>query len=590
MMTRPVTTMSDQQSAIDADASARKRALEPDRSFIVQAPAGSGKTELLTQRYLRLLATVEHPEQVLAITFTRKAAAEMRQRILKALQSADEPQPVEAHKRQTWDLARAARDVDSKYGWHLLQHASRLRIQTIDALNSMLARRLPILAGTGSALEPTNDPQPLYEQACERLLDRIGETSAESAGLEQLIIHLGHRVDRFVALMTDLLKKRDQWLHPIVRARSSTDLRGSLESALRRVVERHLRELCAMTTAEQRAELQSLAAHAATQLLDDPKVADARKQFLRFCISESEPGIDADDLTHWQSIAGAFFKATGDLYQKVTKTQGFPTTHAAEKTRMEQMLASLALDGPLTDKLVTLRHLPPPAYSDAQWQILEALLLVLPTAVAELQLVFQMSGEADYVEGALRALQALGTAEEPTDLALAFDYRLRHILVDEFQDTSFGQLDLLERLTAGWVPGDGRTLFCVGDPMQSIYRFRQAEVGLFIELQRRGLRTVPLEPLALRANFRSVSPVVDWLNRVFPRVLASHDDPEAGAVRYSASASSKADAEGGVHIHATVEGDAASEARQATQIVKARSKQTSRRRSLSWLRHAAMWD
>lgn len=551
-----------------SDAETRARALDPQHSFIVQAPAGSGKTELLTQRYLRLLASVEHPEQVLAITFTRKAAAEMRGRILSAMQAAAGPAPEEAHKRATWELARAVRDVDARRDWRLLEHAARLRVQTIDSLNAMLARRLPVLAGTGAALEPTDDPNPLYEAACEHLLERLGDGSPEAAKLESLIVHLGHRVDRLILLLVDLLAKRDQWLHPVIRARGSAGLRPVLENALNTVIERHLGVLCATLTVEHRNELWLLTRYAAENLLQEPSLNRNRRALLEATVSfEGVPEAQGHALAAWQAIASILFKPDGDLYRQITKVQGFPTTNPAIKARMERVLADLAEDEERCELLGALRNLPRPVYADEQWEILEALLVILPVAVAELQLVFQSQGRADYIEGALRALQALGPPDDPTDLALVFDYRLRHILVDEFQDTSFAQLDLLERLTAGWSEGDGRTLFCVGDPMQSIYRFRQAEVGLFIELKKRGLRNLRLEPLTLSANFRSTSSIVNWVNQVFPAVLARNDDAEQGAVRYSPSFAANASVEGGVQVHTLIGGDVAAEAAQVVAIV-----------------------
>ncbi|MEO8203040.1 MAG: UvrD-helicase domain-containing protein, partial [Betaproteobacteria bacterium] len=120
------------------DAAERERALDPTGSFIVQAPAGSGKTELLIRRYLALLDTVEDPEEVVAITFTRKAAAEMRQRVLEALGGRGD--------------ARAG-------------NPARLRILTIDALCASLARQMPVLSQLGTLPETIDDAGALYEEA-----------------------------------------------------------------------------------------------------------------------------------------------------------------------------------------------------------------------------------------------------------------------------------------------------------------------------------------------------------------------------------------------------------------------------------------
>jgi ATP-dependent exoDNAse (exonuclease V) beta subunit len=532
------------------DLQARASSLDPSRSFIVQAPAGSGKTELLTQRYLRLLVTVEHPEQVLAITFTRKAAAEMRARISEALQKASVAgRPEAAHAQTTYDLARAVCELDEKRAWKLREYPARLRIQTIDALTGMLARRMPILSGAGAPLEPLDDARPLYRQAVEELLEHLGENSAAARGLETLITHLGNQVDRLLALLTDLLQRRDQWLHALMHARGASDLRAVIEHALNDVVVKHFESLVANLSPAQLDEMWALTQYAAENLLANPKLAAGRRPLLESALSLILPGASAEDADAWRAVADVFLTRDGRLLRSVTATQGFPLTDPAMKARMEQLLAQLRQQPAFCSRLNGVRTLPGLSYNPEQWLILEALFNVLPLAVAQLQIVFEQQRKADYVETSLRALRALGTPEEPTDLALALDYRVQHILVDEFQDTSFTQLDLLERLTAGWTQGDGRTLFCVGDPMQSIYRFRQAEVGLFLQLQQRGLKHLPLQPLRLTANFRSHQPIVAWINQIFPAVFPGQDDIEQGAVKFSPSEAARREMDGDVHVH-----------------------------------------
>ncbi|HEY6722317.1 MAG TPA: 3'-5' exonuclease, partial [Burkholderiales bacterium] len=94
------------------------------------------------------------------------------------------------------------------------------------------------------------------------------------------------------------------------------------------------------------------------------------------------------------------------------------------------------------------------------------------------------------------------------------------------------QCELLTQLTSGWQEDDGRTLFLVGDPMQSIYRFREAEVSLFLQAKHSGLGSVKVEPIELSTNRRSQEGLVKWFNESFPRVLPAQEDRTSGAVPY----------------------------------------------------------
>jgi ATP-dependent exoDNAse (exonuclease V) beta subunit len=414
--------------SIIADQEARDAALDVRRSFIVQAPAGSGKTELLVQRYIRLLGSVQKPEEILAITFTIKAAAEMRKRVL--------------------DKIPNAADI-----------AHRLKIQTIDAFCASLVRQMPVTSKFGAQPAVVEDASTHYREAAMRTLEEL----TPAAG--RILLHLDNNMDAAAELVASMLARRDQWLRKAGLAPSRNDLEAALRSERERL----------------------LAAARALHPKASPEFAEA------------------------------MLTKDGTWRKKDAEAQ------------------SLSDNEPLRLGLMSLRKLPPERYSDEQWQVLGAMLELLPRAAAQLKVVFGERGETDFTEIAQGALRALGTPAEPTDLLLALDTRIQHILVDEFQDTSVSQWELLTLLTAGWARDDGRSLFLVGDPMQSIYRFREAEVALFLDAWHEGLGSVRLERLTLTTNFRSQPKLVDWFNASFREILPAAAERSIGAVPYSAA-------------------------------------------------------
>ncbi len=525
-------------SPVELDRLARVRAIAPEASFIVQAPAGSGKTELLAQRFLALLARVDSPEEVLALTFTHKAAAEMRNRILEAVdRAAAPPDPgEEAHKRLTRELGAAVLAADRRHGWGLRDNPSRLRVMTIDALCASLARRMPVLSGFGAAPRVVEDAQPLYREAARLTILEIESGEQWSDAIAHLIAHLDNHLPKVEGLIAGMLAQRDQWLRHLGRVD-----RAELEATLATVIGEALAPLRAAMPDDVVDELVTLLRYAAENL-----AAAGKTMGLTEALSSGLPGTRPEDAVAWREIAGMLLTQDSGWRKTVTARDGFPPPSggvgAGEKARCKEykdrmlaLLNRLHGDEALRQLLADACGLPPPYYSDAQWETVEALAQLLRVATGMLEVIFRERGEVDFIRVAQAARAALGGEDAPTDLALLLDERIQHVLVDEFQDTSLGQYQLLERLTAGWTPGDGRTLFLVGDPMQSIYRFREAEVGLYLRARREGIGSVALEPLQLVVNFRSQAGVIGWVNAAFARVLPAVEDIGRGAVTYAPS-------------------------------------------------------
>ena len=507
-----------------------KRALEAldiRSSFIVEAPAGSGKTGLLIQRYLKLLAddSVTSPEQVLAITFTLKATAELRDRVLEHLESAATNTPVDSDfDRQIRILGEAVLERDRQLGWSLLTHPHRLNIRTIDSVCAEIARTLPVLSGSGGRLAPAIDPQPLYREAARRTLLLLGGGDPVfDEALRNLLLHRDGNLADCETLLADMLALRDQWgaLIPLTQPQLTdawldANVLPRLQAALEQAICGELTKLAAVFPADALAELSELAAE-----LGELDGYGGNPSPIALCAGRTQsPEAVADHLLHWRALIHILVTSSGGTWRK-----GFNSNHVGfeserhHKARIKVLIDQINHRDYLLDALCRVSSLPPAQYPADQWAVAKSLFRVLSRALVELQLVFATRGQCDFTELSLLARTALTADSGPEDLAAALGARLQHLLVDEMQDTSAAQYDLIELLTASW-DGHSQTVFLVGDPRQSIYLFRQARVERFLRTMRtQRLGDLPLTRLRLTANFRSQQTLVHQFNEDFASIF-----------------------------------------------------------------------
>ena len=483
-----------------ADARERDAAIDPTRSLIVQAPAGSGKTTLLVSRYLKLLGAALRPEQLLAITFTRKAALEMRSRVIDALTEATTP------------LAREVLARDAELGWDILRAPNRLRIQTIDAFAMSLVRRLPITSGFNRDLTIVENAHPLYRRAAERLFRRLFTDDPLRQYVARFLALHDNNVSTAARLIATMLGKRDQWLDTtsdVLQMGGDDERRTRLNGGILDLRSGMRARLQSVLEGDQMARLNEVAEHAAAALdISDPPMS---------------------------FIGQLLTTAKGKLRASVSVKQGFPP-HSPFKPQARELLDELR-NAELDDLFADLAHTPTELTHD-EADDLVAVCATLTLAALDLSETFAESGQTDFTELLLAARRVLATPDGPTELALMLDYRIRHILVDEFQDTSDAQFRLFERLVEGW-GGSEATFFAVGDPMQSIYRFRGADVSLYLHAATKGLGAIALETITLTSNFRSDPQLIDWFNETFSQIMGRDQDAITGRIVYAPSVATR---------------------------------------------------
>lgn len=487
------------------DSKARKEALNPRRSFIVAAPAGAGKTQILVKRYLALLKDAQSLDSVVALTFTNRAAEEMRERIFTALRKAGSGEEGrDDNEKELFSLAGEALKNDRLPKEELFSLTS-FRISTFHSFCSDILGSYPLESkvSPGFLVYEEADADKAYESAAEEVVSlSLHEPGGELAGaVTRRLAALGGNSGGLVKQIATLIKERDRaGLSP----KMSFHRREEMVSYILGQYGKDIRDY--------------LLEHIARYKELPPAIQGSSKDLSVPC---EVPALRRESLNEWRDIAGVFLTTNGELRSQkgLTPANGFP---AGFRERCGEFLTGLpeACCSQLRDlsrvASKSKYKIYENAYKDLQMILEKATDLLFPWAFAK---------KLDFVELEASAVRALMTDKgAPTRAMSSLHSRIRHILVDEAQDLGDAELTIIRSLAEGWEEGDGSTIFIVGDPKQSIYRFRKANVAIFQRLMDEGLpreseAPLKLEKKKLKVNFRSAPQILDFVNSLFEPLM-----------------------------------------------------------------------
>lgn len=435
-----------------------------DENICVEAGAGTGKTTVLVDRIVEMLrrgpSTVD---RMAVITFTEKAAAELATRVRQGLEAAlpgaggEERERIEA----------------------ALRGLSHAHIETIHAFAAGLLRERPIEAGVDPGFEVLDvlPAQLAFERAYDDWITAEMAQGQPRALLDAL--NLGLKFER-VREAAELLDHHRDALPIGDYARVPVDIDALLEE-MRNAVEEleQLRRDIIDPENETYKQIPTFADlyHELRGLRGDSAA------LYRLLASAERPNTQAGNRDDWRGNAGSRAK---DALKRIRRA-------------IEETLGALRRN----------------ATADlARW---------LEGFVEYYRRQRVSEGKADFDD---LLIAARNLVRDNDEVRRYFAERYRHILVDEFQDTDPLQAELVVRLCAAEDPGaEWRrarlrpgSLFVVGDPKQSIYRFRRADITMYDDIKRAVFGGAVLE---ITQNFRSVQPVIDWANDVFHRLMAT---------------------------------------------------------------------
>jgi ATP-dependent helicase/nuclease subunit A len=488
---------------------AQRRATAPERSAWVEANAGTGKTKVLTDRVTRLLLAGVPPARILCLTFTKAAAAEMRNRLAAQLgrwAMAND----EALGKEITSLIDAVPQADQRslarrLFARVLDAPGGIQILTIHAFCQALLKRFPLEASVPPGFEVMDEAEAatVLRQAQDEQVAELAHPDAPDV-LASALAMVARRISvgEYAELMARLLSER-AWLQA----------RVGDEPGLRRLG----RQLRRRLGCEQVPPIDEPALSAAARALieSNSKTDGPRGQAIASWLAESR-----DDLS--PSYREVFFTDKGD----VRKTLATKAAVARLRTVTSILEAEAArLEGARGQALVELTI---------------ALLRLGLDITRRFSAAKRRRGVLDYDDLIVATRRLLESSESAAWVLYKLDGGIDHVLVDEAQDTNPDQWEVIRKLTEEFFTGEGanireRTVFAVGDTKQSIFGFQRADPAKLAEMRdwfaerilqaRRDFEQVPLT-----VSFRSTPAVLDAVDWVFDQADTASGLAEPGEV------------------------------------------------------------